>query len=428
MGFLQSGAYVSKIGPSAFVILALLSPLSVSGTQVRLDGEYGLWVTDSRGVFGVGWLTSSVEEGVIEVFAEGRLEYRIETPSAQAHITTLPRPSADSVLLSYGALGAEELHTTVVYLSEEVSRPPQVIPDVDSLFVVGDVHGEYDRLLGLLGKAGLIDDEGQWVGGGAHVAFLGDLFDRGADVTRTLWFLYQLERQARAAGGGAHIVLGNHETMIFTGDVRYVSAKEQLIARLHGTTYPDLFDIRRSVLGRWLLGRPGLMKVNDVLLAHGGVAPASSPRTIEAVNDSLWTFMAEDLFYLWADTTVALVTDAEMAERVADQYETVIIMDAEAIARRYSLIFDETSILWFRGYVESDTLAAALDDVLEEFGARVHVVAHTPVPTIESRYGGKLLAVDLERPATEMLLMVWDAGGGSYRRWRVRLNAPLEPF
>ena len=126
------------------------------------------------------------------------------------------------------------------------------------------------------------------MGGGAHVVFLGDLFDRGADVTRTLWFLYELERQAQAAGGGAHIVLGNHETMIFTEDLRYVSAKEQLIARLHGaSSYTDLFDIRRSVLGRWLVGRPGLMKVNEVLLAHGGVAPGSFPRTVEAVNDSM---------------------------------------------------------------------------------------------------------------------------------------------
>ena len=414
--------------PSTFVVLALLAPLPAAGTQVTLDGEYGLWVTDSAGVVGVGWLTSGVEEGVIEILSEGRMVYRVETPVAQAHFATLPRPSADSVLLRYGALKAEALHTTILYLAEEDSRPPQVLSDVESLYVVGDVHGEYDRLLGLLGNAGLIDSEGQWVGGGRHVVFLGDLFDRGADVTRTLWFLYALERQARAAGGGAHVVLGNHETMIFTDDVRYVSAKEQLIARLHGTSYPDLFDIRSSVLGRWLVGRPILMKVNDVLLAHGGVAPGSSPRSVEAVNDSTWTFMSEDLFYLWADTTVALVGDSAAAERLADRYESVIIMDSDAIARRSALLFDETSIVWFRGYVASDGLTSSLDNVLEEFGAGVHVVAHTPVRTIESLYDGRLLAVDLERPATEMLLMVWDVGGGPYRRWRVSLGAPLEPF
>ncbi len=156
--------------------------------------------------------------------------------------------------------------------------------------------------------------------------------------------------------------------------------------------------------------------------------PGSSPRSVEAVNDSTWAFMSEDLFYQWSDTTMALVADAASAERVADRYETVIIMDPDAIRRRSGLLFDETSILWFRGYVASDGFTSALDRVLEEFGVGVHVVAHTPVRTIGSLYDGRILAVDLERPATEMLLMVWDAGEGPYRRWRVSLGAPLEPF
>ena len=76
----------------------------------------------------------------------------------------------------------------------------------------------------------------------------------------------------------------------------------------------------------------------------------------------------------------------------------------------------------------SDTLASALDSILDEFRAEIHVVAHTPVSTLESRYDGRLLAVDLERPATEMLLLVRGAVDGAYQRWRVSLNAPLEPF
>ena len=63
-------------------------------------------------------------------------------------------------------------------------------------------------------------------------------------------------------------------------------------------------------------------------------------------------------------------------------------------------------------------MTSALDGVLDEFGAEIHVVAHTPVPSIESRYDGRLLAVDLERPATEMLLLEWGAGGGGGGEYR----------
>lgn len=423
------GSRTALPAAATLVSLVLLSPLPVAGSQAQLEGEYGLWVTDSAGEVGVGWLTSSAEEGVLEVISAGSTVHRIETPPQGAHFTTFPRPRGATALLRYGTLSSEDLHETVLYLNEDVPRVPAVLTDVDSLYVVGDVHGEFDRVLGLLGNAGLIDEESKWVGGESHVVFLGDLFDRGADVTRVLWFLYELERQARAAGGGSHVVLGNHETMIFTEDVRYVSSKEQLIARLHGTSYSNLFDIRHSLLGRWLAGRPGVMKVNEVLLAHGGVGPESSPRSVEAVNDSIRTFMSEDLFYRWADTTLALVTDSATAEGVADQYTSVIIMDPAAVARRTGILFDETGILWFRGYVQSDTLTSALDDVLEEFGAEIHVVAHTPLSTIEARYDGKLLAVDLERAATEMLFLEWGAGGGGeYQRWRVSLDAPPEPF
>lgn len=414
--------------PLILAVLALAVRLPAAGAQVRLEGEYGLWVTESGGELGVGWLTPDAEEGILEVLSEGRIVYRAETPRSQSHFATFARPSGESVLLRYGGLEAEDLHTTVLYSREDVLRVPDVLSEVDSLYVVGDVHGEYDRLLRLLQNEGLVDSEGRWIGGRSHVVFLGDIFDRGAAVTRTLWFLYELERAARAAGGGAHVVLGNHETMIFTNNLRYVSWEEHLIARLHGTSYSEMYDIRNSVLGRWLAGRPAVMQVNDVLLAHGGVGPSPSPRSVGSVNDSMWTYMSEDLFYRWTDSSLALVTDSAAAESVADQYDDVIIMDSVAVARRFGFFFGETGILWFRGYVDSDTLTVALDGVLDEFGVKLQVVAHTPLSTIESRYDGKLLAVDLETPASEMLLLVRNADGGAYHRWRIRLDAPPEPF
>ena len=186
------GSRTALSAAAALVCLGLLGPTPASGSQAQLDGEYGLWATDSGGTVGVGWLTSVAQEGFLEVISEGSTGYRIETPPRQAHFTTFPRPSGDMARLRYGALSAEDVHETVLYLNQEEERAPAVITGVDSLFVVGDVHGEFDRVVVLLGNAGLIDAESRWIGGERHVVFLGDIFDRGYDVTRVLWFLYEL--------------------------------------------------------------------------------------------------------------------------------------------------------------------------------------------------------------------------------------------
>jgi hypothetical protein len=96
---------------------------------------------------------------------------------------------------------------------------------------------------------------------------------------------------------------------------------------------------------------------------------------------------------------------------VKDQYERVIVMDSAAVSRRMALLFDERSILWHRGYVQSDTLGGELARVLDDFDADLHVVGHTPVPSISLRYGGRLVAVDLQEPAREMLLLTRGADG-----------------
>lgn len=409
-----------------WAILAIGLASGHGAAQVGVDGEYGLRVTDVHGEIGVGWLTSGSHEGVLHVTAGDSVLLDVTTPAGGAHYATFPRPHRN-VELRYGASGEEPLHRTTLFLGEERPVESGELTGIDSLFVVGDVHGEYDHLRGLLSNAGLVDEDARWIGGARHVVFLGDLFDRGPDVTRTLWFLYRLEREARAAGGGAHVVLGNHETMIFTDDLRYVSAKERLVARLHGVSYGDMFDIRTTVLGRWLAGRPGLMEVDGVLMAHGGVVPELRPHSVAALNDSLRSFFSEDLFYRWSDTTLALVTDSSLAEVVADRYDRVIVMDSTAVARRRALVFDENSVVWYRGYVQSDTLGAALDRTLANFGADMHVVGHTPVPSVRLRYEGRLAAVDLDDPATEMLLLTRDPEGG-HRAWRIRMEGPPEPL
>ena len=239
---------------------------------------------------------------------------------------------------------------------------------------------------------------------------LGDIFDRGHNVTKTLWFLYKLERQALAAGGQVHVVLGNHEIMTFCDDLRYLSGKERLIAQLHGTDYANLYNVRHSLLGKWLATKPGIIRINEILFAHGGVGPHYQNWTIESFNDSLRTFLQEDIFqYLLRDSVATAPVDSVKYDQ------------------RLYFFFAENSPFWHRGYVLSDSLAKPLKGVLKKFKSRVHVVAHTALPTISEFYDGTVIAVDLRRPATEILLLV-GRKTKKMKRFKIDLQGGLAPL
>ena len=214
------------------------------------------------------------------------------------------------------------------------------------------------------------------------MAFLGDMLDRGPDVTRLAWFLYRLEHEAALAGGRVVTILGNHELMVMSGDLRYVSNKEGVVAGRHRLSYARLFHPSASVLGRWLASKPTLVRLGDLLLAHAGVSPAYLNYSLQSLRDSLHTFISEPLLTGWHD------------EAFLDEFASETELDSTQVYRRYEFFFAPESVLWYRDLVLTDTLGVHLDAVLDRFGATVHVVGHTPVQTIGERYDGKLIAVE----------------------------------
>jgi len=351
----------------------------------------------------VHWLTRDSVAGALLVAGRGGPLGSFETPAGRAHRVVVPA-GGGAVELRYGA--TDRLHTTVIESSLESGRAGFDAPAADSLFVVGDVHGFYGDLARLLRNAGLVDEDLGWRGGRAHLVFDGDLVDRGPDATRVLWLVHRLEREAARDGGRVHVVLGNHELMAMAGDHRYVDPKELGIAACHGVPYRRLVDPRTSVLGRWLATKPGILRIGDALFAHGGVAPGWIPAGLQAFDDSLASYLQEDLMTAWFDSTA------------------VVAIDSAAYERRYRFLWGDESVFWFRGYVQSDTMGAALDRVLAAFGARVQVVGHTPIPAMEARYGGRLLATNTLAFATEMARL--EPSGSRPVIWRHRLEGPPE--
>jgi hypothetical protein len=75
-----------------------------------------------------------------------------------------------------------------------------------SFDVIGDVHGQYDKLVSLFERLGYYAADGVWRHPNRTAIFVGDLIDRGPKQTETV----QLVR-AMTAAGTARSILGNHE-------------------------------------------------------------------------------------------------------------------------------------------------------------------------------------------------------------------------
>jgi hypothetical protein len=140
------------------------------------------------------------------------------------------------------------------------------------LFVVADTHGEFEIFADMLIRHHVVDGKLHWSFGRGYLVILGDVFDRGAHQTEILWLIYALEAEARKAGGGVAFVLGNHETMVMRGDLRYLNPRYQQTAAVLGVaSYTQLFG-PGSVLGQWLRSKAAVVKVNDLLCLHGGIS------------------------------------------------------------------------------------------------------------------------------------------------------------
>lgn len=373
--------------------------------SLRIKGEFGLWVRFDDSVR-VSWMTDPPAEGMLEVKESGTRLHRVETPLGYSHTAAFPIPGARAVELSYGAAdpGAER-HATRIRL-EDPPPPPVVVSDaVDSLFVIADIHGEYDRMIRVLRNAGVIDQELRWSAGRSHLAVLGDMMSRSRDVLPVLWFFYRLEAEAEQAGGRVHITLGNHEIMVMLDDLRYVAPKERWIADTHGTGYSRMFDPRGSLLGRWLVSKPPVIRIDSVLLAHGSVSDDYLGYTVEGHRDSLAAFTGEEMFHRWADSTFW------------EDPSNFVEMDSVGFQRRVDYFWGDRSVFWYRGYARSDTVGDELARVLDRYDSRIHVVGHTPGPSIREKYDGALILVNTVPFAAETLLLVRTPEG--YERFRI---------
>lgn len=167
------------------------------------------------------------------------------------------------------------------------------------VIVVGDVHGDGDRLVHVLGRIGLAEGNPPvWTGGRTAVVFLGDVLD-GKERTdqayrssvgdlSTVSYVAALSRAADQQGGRVTCLLGNHELMNLRGDFTYVHDAD--MARSGGGAARRSAVNRSRFLSTWKRAHVE----NGCLFCHAGVhtSAASGVRTLadlSRVDDFLLT-------------------------------------------------------------------------------------------------------------------------------------------
>jgi hypothetical protein len=271
--------------------------------------------------------------------------------------------------------------------------PPPVI-------AVGDLHGDYEAFAAILGEAGLIDKRGKWTGGNAILVQLGDVPDRGPDTKKIIEHLMKLEKAAKRKGGRVEALIGNHEAMNVTGDLRYVTPEEFAafatrkskktretyfkanavsLAEFYRKKDPAMTDEAvkaafekdvplgylehraqwnpKGEFGAFVAAHDAVIKIGDTLFVHGGISAATAAMTIEEIN---------------AKVRAAL------------------------IAGGGPILEDESGPLWHRALAtESPEGEADLVAALSAYGVTRIVIGHTPqIAGVKALYGGRVIAAD----------------------------------
>jgi len=247
-------------------------------------------------------------------------------------------------------------------------RDPQIsFSGVGNVVALSDIHGQYEVALKLLQNFGVMDEEQHWTFGKGHLVIVGDVFDRGDEVNQVLWLIHNLQLEAAEAGGRVHYLLGNHETMVLAGDVRYIHKRYLLTTALLTTPYQGLYG-PDTYLGRWLRSLPLTVQINDVVYVHGGL----SKELLREVN-SLGKI--NDLYH----------------DKLIDVNTSVAVAESD----RLKLLQGRDGPLWYRGYfLDRDFEENDLDRILKKLKATKMVVGHTSFDAVKSYFNGKVIAVD----------------------------------
>jgi hypothetical protein len=191
-----------------------------------------------------------------------------------------------------------------------------------SIYIIGDVHGQLNKLIKLLKDAELIDSDHSWQAGAARLWFIGDFVDRGPDGIDVLDLVMRLQSEAAAVGGTVSSILGNHEMLLLAAyrfGRRSTGLGSNFLSRWqqNGGNRKDIASLTPRHL-EWMAHLPAMALVDDYLFVHAD-APfyINCGRTIDEVNTAFDKLLSRSDALAWEEML------EEFARRGAFMYTTI---------------------------------------------------------------------------------------------------------
>jgi hypothetical protein len=183
------------------------------------------------------------------------------------------------ILIATSFASAKE-HSIDESVTRDWAQYPAIvsIPAPQTLYALGDVHGDYDRLVQLLVAGKIIDpapaspEAVRWSAGHAVLVCTGDMIDRYNHTLPVLALMRALQPQALAAGGRVICALGNHEANFLASqgeDKKPADFAAELTAA--GISPAEVaLGHDAGGIGAWLRNLPAGAKVGDWFFCHAG--------------------------------------------------------------------------------------------------------------------------------------------------------------
>ena len=244
--------------------------------------------------------------------------------------------------------------------------------NIRKIAALSDIHGQYDLVIELFKNNKIIDENLNWSFGKGHLVITGDIFDRGDKVNEVLWFIYELEAQAKNKGGRVHYLLGNHEYMILYNDLRYLHEKYKISSTILNLEYDELYS-DKTIIGRWLRSKSTIVKINNNIFTHGGISEdfiSYGDFNLEKIND----------------TMRKSIPQLKKLRKSRNEVKSDSIF--------YNVYYGNKSLIWYRGYFKNNLTDTDISKILKLVDADHIVVGHTSNEKVVQLYNYKIIGVD----------------------------------